>query len=59
MLAHDPRMSDDPEHKIETDNPALIAAEFQRGLYPSGIDWDKVKRLANMCDEMVPVEDET
>jgi hypothetical protein len=56
MLAHDPRISDDPEHKIETDNPALILAEFQRGLYLDRIDWDKVKRLADMCDEKVAVE---
>lgn len=34
-----------------------MAAEMQRDLYPQGIDWDKVKQLAEQCDELVPVID--
>jgi hypothetical protein len=54
MLCHDPRISDDREQKIETQNPVLMLAEAQRDMYPSGIDWDKVKLQADYCDQPVP-----
>lgn len=53
MLCHDPRISNDPEHRIETDNPALIAAEFARQAFPDRtVMWTEVARLANHCDEL-------
>lgn len=63
MLCHDPRISNDREHKVETTNPALIMAEMLRQQYETedgraagwqGIRWDYIAEQANIADE--PVE---
>lgn len=54
MLCHDPRLTDDRKKKIKTNNPALVNAETFRRAWPNHkIDWDKVARYANQCDELV------
>lgn len=51
MLCHDPRISNDPENRIETNNPALIAAELARQMFPDNdVDWDEVAEGADYCD---------
>jgi hypothetical protein len=49
---HDPRISTNRDQKIETKNPALIAAE-QSLLASSGceINWDVVAAMADRCDQ--------
>jgi hypothetical protein len=55
MLCHDPRISDDREHRVETDNPVLIAAELQRVCYPElEISWERVTKMADISDEPMP-----
>jgi hypothetical protein len=51
LLAHDPRISPDRDHKVETSNIALVEAEFKR--HDGGeIDWKSVASLANHCDNV-------
>src|SRR3954468_9636899 len=51
MRCHDPRLSDDRFHRIETTNPELIAAERMRHKSPTAkINWDAVKAGADNCD---------
>ena len=54
ILCHDPRLTDDRKKKIKTDNPALVNAEMFRRAWPNHkIDWNKVARYADQCDELV------
>jgi hypothetical protein len=54
MLCHDPRISGDPAHKVETDNPALVAAEFARQAFPDReFIWAEVAKQADYCDAPV------
>lgn len=54
VKAHDPRISNDPEEKIETENPALIAAEMARQAFPDReMEWEEVARQADFCDQPV------
>lgn len=51
MLCHDPRISDDREHRVETTNIELHARELMRQKYPAlVIDWEAVKAEANACE---------
>lgn len=56
MLCHDPRISNDRSHKVETGNTALIAAEMACQAFPEcrfGMAWDNVAASADYCDEPV------
>lgn len=53
MLCHDPRISSDREHRIETENPALMMAEFMRANHHHILDWEMIVKQADRCDEMV------
>jgi hypothetical protein len=56
MLCHDPRISNDRNRKVDTDNVALIQAEMARsganvGLPANAeIDWDVVAEAADHYD---------
>jgi hypothetical protein len=51
-VCHDPRISSDREHKVETSNPALILAEIARAMFPERmIDWEQIKSDADACDQ--------
>lgn len=52
MLCHDPRISDDRNKKVKTNNTSLVNAEMFRRKWPNHkIDWNKVARFADQCDE--------
>ena len=54
MLCHDPRISNQRDNRVETDNVALISVELQRQKYPGAeIDWESVAATANFCDERI------
>lgn len=56
MLCHDPRISDDRDQKVETENPSLVAAEMYRGDEgDTKIRWDVVAAMAEYAD--LPVGD--
>lgn len=50
MLCHDPRLSNDRSHSIETNNPALMLAETIRREIGREIDWERVADEADACD---------
>ena len=54
MLCHDPRVSNDRSHKVETENPALVLAEYRVSV-EMPIDWELVARQADECDELVDI----
>lgn len=57
MLCHDPRISDDRNKKVKTNNTSLVNAEMFRRKWPNHkIDWNKVARFADQCDELVEVD---
>lgn len=54
MLCHDPRISNDASHKVETENPALMAVEFARQAFPDfDVDWLSAAVLADYCEQPV------
>lgn len=55
MLCHDPRISTDRSHKVETENPALMLGEIHRDFLT--VDWDKVAEQADLCDEFATLDD--
>lgn len=58
LLCHDPRTSSDPAHKIETENPALQAAEMARQMFPDrDVDWPAIAAAADKCDAPARLED--
>jgi hypothetical protein len=59
MLCHDPRLSNEPDHKVETDNPALINAELMRQMFPDRVvEWSEVAKGADYCDEPITLADD-
>lgn len=50
MLCHDPRISNDRTHKVETNNATLMVAEIltRRGRF---VDWGVVARVARYADD--------
>jgi hypothetical protein len=52
MLCHDPRISNDRLHVVETDNLILKIVETLRqgGLPASEVDWEDVVCMADGCD---------
>lgn len=52
MLCHDPRISNDRSHKVETDNLALQSAETmrRRNIPLEESEWEIIARLADDWD---------
>lgn len=59
MRCHDPRISNDRDHKVETDNPALRMGELLRVRHHKILDWDVIAKQATIWDERVTKDEIT